>query len=217
MEPSQETDNSDQPEKHLEGEGHAHHRFNPERAEEFRDPDRLDSLNLDAMADVLNIESGHTVLDLGTGSGAYLPWLSEVTGPDGTVIAADINDKMLSMALEYVRGNDTKRVVLLKNEPASLQVVSGSVDRVLIVSSLHEFSRPADMLVETNRLLAEEGRIGILEWRYEEMEEGPPLEHRLEPATVKEWLDQGGFGPVTVENWSAGYDLYRSNTKKNED
>lgn len=81
-------------EKHLEGQGHAHHQFNPERAEEFHDPDRLKALKVNAMIDRLNINSTDHVLDLGTGSGALLPGLSRAVAK-GVVIGADISERCL--------------------------------------------------------------------------------------------------------------------------
>lgn len=204
--------NQKEPSKHLEGEGHAHHQFNPERAEEFHNRGRIRSLKLHDLSEVLDIQSGQTVLDLGTGSGALLPWLIAATAPDGTTIGADISNPMLERAREQVSDENLKRVVLLKNEPEELPLVSKTVDRAVIISSLHEFSHPVRMLNETGRVLRNKATLGILEWRHEEMDEGPPLDHRLKAGTVKSWLNEAGFQNHDVQRWSSGYDLYISRT-----
>lgn len=197
-------------EKHLEGKGHAHHQFNPDRADEFREPDRLEALKVDALIDALTIEPTDRILDLGTGSGALLPALSEAVS-DGVVVGSDISPKMLEMARDHAREKTLNNTVLLRNEPDGLPLYDGTQDTVLIVSSLHEFSDPRTMLAEVNRVLKPGGELGILEWRNDETPEGPPVDHRLDEETVLDWLKSTGFVESSVREWSAeGYDLYRA-------
>jgi SAM-dependent methyltransferase len=200
----------EQPEKHLEGEGHAPHRFNPERAQEFRDPDRLESLRLNELASKLELNPGNQLLDLGTGSGAILPYFSDYL-LDGAVIGSDVNEEMLDMAREYVRENELDNVVLLKNEPDRLPNVDRTQDAVLILSSLHEFSDPETMLREVERVLKPGGVLAIIEWRYEETDEGPPLDHRLDPERIENWCETIELRDFETVRWTdGGYDLYRS-------
>lgn len=202
----------DEPDKHLEGKGHAHHQFNPERAEEFHDPERLKDLRLADLMEKLGVSESGRVLDLGTGSGALLPFLSKHL-QRGVVIGADVNDKMLARARDHISKLDRRNVVLLRNGPGSLPNVENTVDVILIVSSLHEFSDPIPMLWAVNRVLKPGGRLGILEWRYEETPEGPPLDHRLKPDTIRGWLDTTEFEGISIQSWTqGGYDLYLART-----
>lgn len=200
----------DEPDKHLEGEGHAHHQFNPERAGEFREADRLEALKLDQLYEAVGIEPADHVLDLGTGSGALLPTLADALS-DGIVIGADISENMLSMAREYASDKEISNVVLLRNDADQLTVHDETLDDALIVSSLHEFSDPVAMLSEVNRGLKPTGHLGILEWRHDDTPEGPPLDHRLTAETIQEWLTTAGFNRTDVAEWNnQGYDLYRA-------
>ncbi len=44
------------------------------------------------------ITKGMNVLDLGTGTGVLVPYLSKIVGPQGHVVAIDLSDGMLSKA-----------------------------------------------------------------------------------------------------------------------
>jgi ubiquinone/menaquinone biosynthesis C-methylase UbiE len=202
------SDSNEKPDKHLEGEGHAHHRFNPERAEEFRDSERLQSLKLAQLTEQLKVQTKDHVLDLGTGSGALLPFLSgEVS--EGLVVGADVSEEMLDMSHEHLRENNINNVLLVQNQPKGVCLHDSTIDGALIVSSLHEFSDPQPMLSDVHRVLRPGGRLGILEWRHEETPEGPPLDHRLKPETLKDWFKSTGFDAPSVLTWTQdGLDLY---------
>lgn len=56
-------------------------------------PDKITQL-----LDIIGVTSGSDILDLGTGTGVLLPYLSRLTGPDGTVMAIDFSEGMLREA-----------------------------------------------------------------------------------------------------------------------
>ncbi|AEW94192.1 MULTISPECIES: class I SAM-dependent methyltransferase [Streptomycetaceae] len=56
-----------------------------------------------AALETAGITPGATVLDAGCGSGAFLPWLAELTGPDGRVHAIDLAAENAAAAAERLR------------------------------------------------------------------------------------------------------------------
>ncbi len=200
----------EEPEKHLQGKGHAQHRFNPKRAEEFRDPERIDTLRLEELAEKLQLNPGDHLLDLGTGIGAVLPFFSRYLD-FGVVLGSDISEDMLDHARQYVDEKDLTNAVLLQNSVDRLPNVDETIDGVLILSSLHEFSDPEAMMGEVERVLRPGGVLGIVEWRPGKTEEGPPVDHRLESDTIHGWFREAGLNPLDVDPWTeGGYDLYRA-------
>ena len=50
---------------------------------------------------------------------------------------------------------------------------------------LHEADGPAALLKEARRCLKEAGWIAILEWDKREMDQGPPIERRIDPDEMR--------------------------------
>ena len=60
-----------------------------------------DAIKLSQMAERLLIRKGAKVLDVGTGTGVFIPYLQKHMGERGLLIAMDIAEKML-----HVKGGD---------------------------------------------------------------------------------------------------------------
>ncbi|HXX59350.1 MAG TPA: methyltransferase domain-containing protein, partial [Dehalococcoidales bacterium] len=50
---------------------------------------------LEKMAAAITLKSGMTVLDVGSGTGVFLPYIFRMVGPGGRIIALDYAEKML--------------------------------------------------------------------------------------------------------------------------
>ncbi len=57
-------------------------------------------------------------------------------------------------------------------------------------------------------MLKPDGRLGIVEWRHEETDSGPPLDHRLAPELIDTWLTESEFVLENHVAWTDNYDLY---------
>jgi ubiquinone/menaquinone biosynthesis C-methylase UbiE len=60
------------------------------------------------------LTSGDAVLDVGCGTGASFPWLSERVGPAGRVVGVDLSPEMLAIAAGRVRDLRLANVILLE-------------------------------------------------------------------------------------------------------
>ena len=56
-----------------------------------------DTGKLERMAKRLGLEPGSTLLDVGTGTGVFLPYLLAMIGRNGRVVGLDIADRMLEV------------------------------------------------------------------------------------------------------------------------
>lgn len=98
----------------------------------------------------LPIHKGMSVLDLGTGTGVLVPYLSEKVGPDGHVTAIDLSEGMLSRAIE--KYGDLRNVEFLKIDFEEEQI-PGLYDVVMLYSvypHLHSPSATLEWLFKMN-------------------------------------------------------------------
>ena len=58
-----------------------------------------DTVKLEVMAGRLDISPGATILDVGTGTGVFIPYLLSKIGENGRLIAMDIAEEMLKMSM----------------------------------------------------------------------------------------------------------------------
>ncbi|MFD1644964.1 class I SAM-dependent methyltransferase [Haloarchaeobius litoreus] len=78
----------------------------------------------------LDLDRGDTVVEMGCGTGANLPYLREQVGPEGTVVGVDYTRGMLDRADRLVEGEGWENVHLVHGD-ATQPPIPGPVDGVL--------------------------------------------------------------------------------------
>jgi ubiquinone/menaquinone biosynthesis C-methylase UbiE len=61
-----------------------------------------------ATLDAAGIQPGWTVLDAGCGTGAFLPWLAELVGPEGRICAVDLAPENVAFAAARMTAQDAR-------------------------------------------------------------------------------------------------------------
>lgn len=150
----------------------------------LRNPERISRLEV-ARVVILCLENANinTVLDVGTGTGVF----AEQFAKHGlTVSGMDIQPAMLQAARGFVPNGDFRL-----GAAEALPYLDVSFDLVFMGLLLHESDEQLQVLSEARRVAAL--RVGILEWAYRQEDFGPPLEHRLDPATLQNLALETGF------------------------
>ena len=117
-----------------------------------------DTTKLGYMAESLDIESGSALLDVGTGTGVFVPYLLRRIGRRGRLVTLDFAEEMLKRArakncngnIEYLNGDVT-------NMPLSDEIF----DIVVCYSSFPHFQNKPKSLNEISRVLKKGGRLVI--------------------------------------------------------
>lgn len=174
-------------------------RFPPERREVLVSEERRQALPPEQILAMADIQTGETVLDLGAGNGFWIEALSRLVGPDGTVIAADVEPVMLDDLRAVVRDRNLTNVEVVQSEETSVPLESGTVDVVLLAYVLHEPADPMEFLREVVRLLKPAGRVFVVEWHDRPTESGPPLEVRISAQEARALLGDAGLSVDTVD------------------
>ena len=117
-----------------------------------------DMVKLERMAQRLNIEPGSTVLDVGSGTGVFIPFLSSKVGKNGRLIALDFAEEMLRKArAKGLNGN----IEYLHADMTSAPLLEEVFDVAVCYSSFPHFQDKLRTLSEVNRVLKNGGRLFI--------------------------------------------------------
>jgi predicted methyltransferase len=150
------------------------------------------------VVELLDCRPGMTVVDLGAGTGYFLPYLSGAVGDHGRVLALDVERSMIEVMAQRIQRerlwNVSARVVTDK-DPA---LTPESVDRVLVVNTWHHVTDRVAYAQKLLEGLRPGGRVLIVEFD-EDSPEGPPAEMRLRPSTVSAELESAGFSAELLE------------------
>jgi ubiquinone/menaquinone biosynthesis C-methylase UbiE len=174
--------------------------FRPENLGELEPPDRVEWQRADQIMDALGVGEASFVADLGAGSGWFTIQLAGRVGPNGLVLAEDIQRPMIQAIKIRVDRIGLKNVttVLGTANDARLPV---PVDAVLIVDAYHEMEQPVELLRNVATKLKPAGRIGIVDFTKDGGGPGPAMEERVDPEAVIRDAQAAGLVLRSRENF----------------
>lgn len=144
---------------------------------------------------MLPIQKGHSVLDVGAGSG-YLT-IPAAKQTDGMVFALDMDERMLEVIDTKAKAERLTNIQLVRGNINNIPLPDGSVDIVLASLILHEVGALPAVLTQINRVLKTGGFILCLEYEKEESTvKGPPMHIRIPSVEMEQQLITAGFGNV---------------------
>src|SRR5271154_1422065 len=97
----------------------------------FEEPGREKRLQIDRVMDLLQLKPGSTVADIGAGSGWFSVRAARRVGPNGRVIAEDINPKYLASIADRAKREHLANIEPLLGTPDDPKLAPGSLDATL--------------------------------------------------------------------------------------
>ncbi len=122
---------------------------------------------------VLGITKGMKIADLGSGSGDFTIILAKMVGEDGVVSAVDVmEDKLESVRAkaQFAGVNNIQTIRANLEVLGSTGLSDNSQDLVLLANVLFQSNDKLGILTESSRVLNENGKLVIVEWRPNEGE-----------------------------------------------
>jgi ubiquinone/menaquinone biosynthesis C-methylase UbiE len=117
-----------------------------------------DTAKLESMKKRLEIKPGAMLLDVGTGTGTFIPYLLKSIGKNGRLFALDCAEEMLKIS----RGKGfCGRIDYLHADVASIPLAGDTCDAVVCYSSFPHFQDKPRAISEIYRVLKPGGRLFI--------------------------------------------------------
>ncbi len=176
--------------------------FKPGEAHKLEDPERLKWLPPGEVIEKLNVKPGTRIADIGAGTGYFAIPLALAAGASGRVYAVDLQREMLDLLRAKLKSAKVPRNIELRQGSAvSTSLAPDCCDLVFIANVWHELDAHEDVLAEAARVLSPGGAVAILDWRTDVgRPPGPPLEHRIDAAAVRETLTRNGWTVTACEH-----------------
>ncbi len=145
------------------------------------------------LLDAAGVSDGHTVLDVGCGTGIVARTAVDRVRPGGAVIGIDPNDGMLSVARRCSTNVDWRHGVA-----ESLPLPDAHVDRTVSQFAAMFFEDPGTALNEILRVTRRGGRIAVATWAEVERSPGYAAMVLLLDEQVGTWAAEALLAPFTI-------------------
>ena len=173
-------------------------KFDPKKLRKLNDPQRLTDIPPDYIRRKLNIQKPNRLVEIGAGTGFFSIAFLQLFQPS-ILYACDLSDVMIDWMTENVSPK-YPNILPVKTKEDSVPLQDEIADLVFMINLHHELEDPSKTIREAFRLLKPGGEIFIVDWKKEDMAEGPPEEIRCVPEEVKDQLTESGFSSVSIFN-----------------
>jgi ubiquinone/menaquinone biosynthesis C-methylase UbiE len=154
---------------------------------------RIEEEQPEAMLDALKIRPGATVADVGAGAGYHSIRLARRVGPEGTVLATDIQPEMIQLLKQNALAAGVTNITPLLCSQHDTRLPEGKVDLILMVDVYHECTDPETILLGLKKALRPAGRLVLVEFRGEDPDVPIKPEHKMTLRQVRREVEPQGF------------------------
>jgi ubiquinone/menaquinone biosynthesis C-methylase UbiE len=138
-----------------------------------------------------NLSDSMTVVDLGSGSGYFLCWLSRAVGPHGHVIATEVDKSLIRDLHKRVEREKLTNVKVVLAPANDVGIATGSADRILLVNVWHHLPDRKHYAARVARALSPTGKVVVIDFK-------PRGDHGIAPERVLAELAAGGIDGTLV-------------------
>jgi cyclopropane fatty-acyl-phospholipid synthase-like methyltransferase len=153
----------------------------------FDSPGRDERLQINRVMDLLSIEPGKNVADIGAGSGWFTVRAARRVTGTGTVYAVDINPEAIRYIDQRAKKEQLQNIKTVLSKPDDPQVPVDSIDAVLLLKTYHEVAHPVVLLKNLRSSLKPGAKIGIID------RNGNGENHGVSKAVVIREAAQAGY------------------------
>jgi ubiquinone/menaquinone biosynthesis C-methylase UbiE len=173
---------------------------------------RIKKLQVEKVVNILNIKPGHTIADIGAGTGLFSKLFARATQPGGIVYAVDTNPVLLK---KIEKKKKKKKIDNLKSVLASVEDFNlpEPVDIMFMCDVLHHVENKSNFLNNVHKYLKHDGIVAIIDFN----EKWPPF-HKSMKFSMNEyegWIKIAGLKLVEkydflVDSIGSFFHIYRA-------
>ena len=189
---------------HTEHPGHApardddatmRHRFDDVQrwVARFDDPERATWQRPAELVAWLGVAPGQVVADIGAGTGYFNAHWARAVGPDGAVLAVDVEPAMVAYMRDRARREATPNVVPILGSPDNPRLPPRSVDWIVLVDTYHHIDARRDYFRRLHRAARPGARLVVVDFVPGPLPVGPPPGHKIAPDRVQAELTAAGW------------------------
>ena len=156
---------------------------------------------VDRVVAALGDLDGRTVCDVGAGTGHFLAALDAAVGARGTVVAIETEPNLVAHIRERAELEGLDRVVPVLTSFDRLRVGIGTCDVVFLVNTYHHLDQRHVYLDELKYFFTPVGRLVVIDWRTDQLDVGPALDHRIARDAVLSELSEIGYRIVAEHSF----------------
>ncbi len=142
--------------------------------------------------EVLDIEPGDHVADLGAGSGYFTFLLAQAVGPDGKVYAVDVDPDMVALLSEQVEEEEHKNVEVILADPDDLRLPEASLDLLFTCNVYHHMEDRSAYFARVAKSLKPDGRVAIIDFSGESWF-ASLTGHATQEDVIKREMEEAGY------------------------
>jgi precorrin-6B methylase 2 len=147
------------------------------------------------LVELLELQPGMTVADVGAGFGAWSMRFAQYLGPNGRVYATDLGAAQLASMRASMAREKLTNVTVIEGGVDATNLPPACCDGILVRDAYHHFTDPAAMIRSLAASLKPGGRLALIDF--------PPRPNSSVPAGVP--ADRGGHGvPIAVVEREVG-------------
>lgn len=118
---------------------------------------------LRSTVDRFHVDKGHTVLEVGPGTGYFIVEVARRLGPEGRLVCVDIQPEMIGALRRRLLRQGATNAQPMVGDALGLPLAESSVDRAFLVTVLGEVPDRPKALAELRRVLKPGGILSITE------------------------------------------------------
>jgi predicted methyltransferase len=129
----------------------------------FETAGRDERLQINRVMDMLGIDPGKNVADVGAGSGWFTVRAARRVTGSGTVYAVDISPESIHYIDQRMKKEQLQNVKTILSKPDDPQLPINSIDAVLLLKTYHEVAHPVVLLKNLRPSLRPGAKLGIID------------------------------------------------------